>query len=66
MNNIILIPDPAKAVMLKDMGFTPCGTRQVENKDVFQFVATDELLQLLKDTGKFSKKDYVYDSKLTF
>jgi hypothetical protein len=66
MNKIILIINPAKAALLAEMGFTPCGKRQVDKKDVFQFVMTDELYKALNDKTQFSKKDYVYDTKLTF
>ena len=63
---MILVMNPEKVAVLMEMGFTPCGTRQIDKKDVCQFVATDELLNILNDKSKFSVKDYVRDMKLTF
>ena len=65
-NKIILILNPAKANLLKDMGFTSIGKRQAGNSDVFQFIATEQLLAVLNDNTQFSKKDYAFDTKLTF
>ena len=66
MNKVILIMNPAKAELLENMGFTPCGKRQLEGKDIFQFVVTDKLFKVLNDKTNFNKRDYVYDTKLTF
>ena len=66
MNKIILITNPVKVALLADLGFTPCGARQIENKGVSQFIVTDELLKVINDEALFNKKDYVYDTRLTF
>ena len=66
MNKVILVLNPEKAALLVEMGFTPCGTRQMDTIAVCQFIATDDLLKALNDKSKFNRKDYVYDMKLTF
>ena len=66
MSKVILITNLDKVALLEDMGFTPCGIRNIDNKVVYQFVVTDKLYKVLNDKSKFSKKDYVYDIKLTF
>ena len=65
-NKIILVLNPAKAVLLEDLGFTPIGKRRVGDTDVFQFIATEQLLAVINNNTQFSKKDYAYDTKLTF
>lgn len=67
MRQIILILNPAKAETLEGLGFSSCGTRDVgDGKVVFQFMLTDELHRALKDKSLFSKKDYCFDTRLTF
>ena len=66
MKKVILVTNTDKINLLVSAGFTPCGSREVGNKTAYQFVVTDTLFKLLNDKSQFSKRDYVYDTKLTF
>ena len=66
MKKVILISNMSKVELLKDAGFSPCGTRDIDGKTVYQFVITDEVFKIINDKSQFSKRDYVYDTKLTF
>ena len=66
MKKVILVTNMAKVGLLEEAGFSPCGTREIAGKIFHQFVVTDKLFKLLNDKSQFSKKDYVYDMKLTF
>ena len=66
MKKVILVTNMEKVALLQNAGFSPCGSREVNNRTAYQFVETDELFKFLNDKSKFSKKDYVYDTKLTF
>lgn len=66
MKKVILVTNMTKVELLEGAGFLSCGKRDIDGKTAYQFVVTDELFSLLNDKMMFSKKDYVYDTKLTF
>ena len=66
MKKVILVTNADKVNLLEEAGFSACGSREIEGKTAYQFVLTDKLFKILNDKSKFSKKDYIYDMKLTF
>ena len=66
MKKVILVTSMAKVELLEEAGFVHCGRRDIEGKAAYQYLVTDKLHEMLNDRSKFSKKDYVYDMKLTF
>jgi len=66
LKKVVLVTNMAKVKLLEEAGFSPCGTREIDGTTVYQLVVTDKLFKLLNDNSQFSKKDYVYDMKLTF
>ena len=66
MKKIILVLNPAKVDLLTELGFSSCGKRHIgDGKVGYQYILTDGLHKALK-ANKFSKRDYILDSKMTF
>jgi len=66
MKNAILLITKAKAKHLEEAGFHSCGTRLVDGEPFSQFIVEEKIFAILYDSTRFGKKDYFFDTRMTF
>lgn len=66
MKSAILLITKGKVKFLEDAGFHSCGTREINGETFFQFIVEEKMFEVLYDKEKFSKKDYFFDTRMTF
>lgn len=64
MNNIVNILDKGKAESLRKLGFHYVEQRVSDNKLVYTFIATPELINII--TKNFAKNDFYIGKTLNF
>lgn len=64
MNNLIKVNNPNVLGKLKALGFSYITTEKINNKDVYIYEGTPDLIRHLQ--SKFESKDFFIENKLRF